>query len=96
MPVFPTTFPVPYHWDFIKNDHKSANAKKERKESKSGGLANSFSVFRLESSSPRAREFPELGTLVDGLNQMTFFTEKLFYLGFNPLSFLLLYLAGEP
>ena len=49
--------------------HKAANAKKERKESKSkrGGLANSFSVFRLESSSPRAREFPEQGRLVDGL-----------------------------
>ena len=68
MPVFPNTSPVPYHWDFIKIDHKSANAKKERKESKSksGGLANSFSVFRLESSSPRAREFPEQGSLVDG------------------------------
>ena len=95
MPVFPNTIPVPYHWDFIKIYHKAANAKKERKGSKRDWLANSFSVFRLESSSPRAREFPEQGSLVDGSNPQ-FFTEDLFYLGFNPLSFLLLYLAGEP
>ena len=76
MPVFPNTFPVPYHWDFIKIYHKAANAKKERKGSKRDWLANSFSVFRLESSSPRARELPAQGSLSGGTTPYCFFCRR--------------------
>ena len=85
--MFPNTSPVPYPWDFIKIYHKAANAKKEGKEikSKRGGLANSFSVFRLESSSPRAREFPEQDSLVDGSTPKGFFYKRAFLSGIQSL-----------